>query len=116
MSTGTAPQPNPCSSKFCLDTSAHPPEEFEPPSATELDLLAALQPCARLLDARVRKCAVQLCCHLQGRSWCTGATAGIAESEIAKLKQLPLVISPGTGGEECLRRCGLDFNTVNRFE
>jgi quercetin dioxygenase-like cupin family protein len=43
-------------------------------------------------------------------------STGIAESEIAKLKQLPLVIAPGTGGEECLKRCGLDFNTVNRFE
>jgi hypothetical protein len=29
---------------------------------------------------------------------------------------MPLVIAPGTGGEECLKRCGLDFNTVNRFE
>jgi quercetin dioxygenase-like cupin family protein len=43
-------------------------------------------------------------------------STGIAEAEIAKLKQLPLVVAPGTGGEECLRRCGLDFNTVNRFE
>ena len=41
---------------------------------------------------------------------------GIPEAQLNRLKQLPLVIAPGTGGEDCLRRCGLDFKTVNRFE
>ena len=34
-------------------------------------------------------------------------STGISEAQLNQLKQLPLFIAPGTGGEECLRRCGM---------
>lgn len=40
-----------------------------------------------------------------------GAT-GIDERLINGLKAFPLVTTPGTGGEECLKRCGLNFQSV----
>ena len=36
-------------------------------------------------------------------------STGIPEAEINKLKLLPLVVAPGTGGEACLKKCNLDF-------
>ena len=45
-------------------------------------------------------------------SYILNAATGLTEDTINQLKTLPLVTAPGTGGEECLRRCGLDFNTV----
>jgi quercetin dioxygenase-like cupin family protein len=43
-------------------------------------------------------------------------STGIPESQLAELTSLPLVVAPGTGGEECLARCGLNFTTANAFE
>jgi oxalate decarboxylase/phosphoglucose isomerase-like protein (cupin superfamily) len=44
------------------------------------------------------------------------AATGIPENTFSQLKSnYPLVSSPGTGGEECLRRCGLSFNETNRL-
>jgi quercetin dioxygenase-like cupin family protein len=42
-------------------------------------------------------------------------STGIPESQIDQLKTLPLLIAPGTGGEECLKKCGLDFQKTNTF-
>lgn len=39
---------------------------------------------------------------------------GIPEARLNELKQMPLVTASGIGGEESLKRCGLDFDTVNR--
>lgn len=46
-------------------------------------------------------------------SYILNAATGLTEDSINQLKSLPLVTAPGTGGEECLRRCGLDFNMVS---
>lgn len=43
------------------------------------------------------------------------AATGIPEDRINELKQLPLVTAPGTGGEECLQRCGLTFEEANNL-
>ncbi|KAK9809020.1 hypothetical protein WJX72_008010 [[Myrmecia] bisecta] len=43
------------------------------------------------------------------------AATGLSEVNIEQLKSLPLVIAPGTGGEECMKRCGLDFQKSNNF-
>ncbi|KAK9823393.1 hypothetical protein WJX72_002454 [[Myrmecia] bisecta] len=43
------------------------------------------------------------------------AATGLSEVNIEQLKTLPLVVAPGTGGEECMRRCGLDFQKANAF-
>lgn len=43
-------------------------------------------------------------------------STGIPEAQLKQLTSMPLVVAPGTGGEECLRRCGLDFKTANKFE
>lgn len=41
------------------------------------------------------------------------AATGIPESTFSMLKSnYPLVTAPGTGGEECLKRCGLTFKDV----
>ena len=37
---------------------------------------------------------------------------GIPESTIEQLKSYPIVTAPGTGGEACLKRCGMDFASV----
>ncbi|KAK9836842.1 hypothetical protein WJX74_009336 [Apatococcus lobatus] len=41
-------------------------------------------------------------------------STGIPETNFNSYKQLPLILAPGTGGEECLKRCGLDFQKVNK--
>jgi len=41
------------------------------------------------------------------------AATGISEAKIAELKQYRLVIAPGTGGEDCLRKCGRTFDAVS---
>jgi len=43
-------------------------------------------------------------------------STGISAATWNEYKQLPLVVAPGTGGEECLKRCGLNFTEVNAFE
>ena len=45
-------------------------------------------------------------------SFMLNAASGLSEDDIDRIKRLPVVVAPGTGGTECLRRCGLDFNTV----
>lgn len=41
------------------------------------------------------------------------AATGIPEKTFSELKEdYPLVTAPGTGGEECLARCGLNFKDV----
>lgn len=40
-------------------------------------------------------------------------STGIPEDTINLLKNYPRVVAPGTGGEECLRRCGLNFTQVS---
>ncbi len=39
-------------------------------------------------------------------------STGIPAATWAEYKKLPLVIAPGTGGEACLKRCGLNFTQV----
>ena len=46
-------------------------------------------------------------------SYILNAATGLTEDTINQLKSLPLVTAPGTGGEECLRRCGLNFTAVS---
>ena len=41
------------------------------------------------------------------------AATGIPEAKINDLKQYKLVIAPGTGGEECLKKCGRSFDLVS---
>jgi hypothetical protein len=48
-------------------------------------------------------------------SYILNAATGLSEDTINQLKSLPLVTAPGTGGEECLRRCGLDFTAANNL-
>ncbi|KAL3152489.1 hypothetical protein ABBQ32_001524 [Trebouxia sp. C0010 RCD-2024] len=43
------------------------------------------------------------------------AATGLPEAQINELKLMPLVTPPGTGGEECLQRCGLNFTTANNL-
>ncbi|KAL3156345.1 hypothetical protein ABBQ38_000663 [Trebouxia sp. C0009 RCD-2024] len=43
------------------------------------------------------------------------AATGISEEDINELKQMPLVTPPGTGGEDCLKRCGLNFAMANNL-
>lgn len=44
------------------------------------------------------------------------AATGIPESTFSMLKtNYPLVTAPGTGGEECLKRCGLTFKDTNKL-
>ncbi|KAK9804999.1 hypothetical protein WJX73_010155 [Symbiochloris irregularis] len=43
------------------------------------------------------------------------SATGLPERLISGLKQFPLVTAPGTGGEACLRRCGLSFQTANHL-
>ena len=40
------------------------------------------------------------------------AATGVPESTFSELKKYPLVIAPGTGGESCLAKCGLNFKSV----
>ena len=40
------------------------------------------------------------------------AATGISEETFDEYKKLPLVIAPGTGGNDCLAKCGLNFTTV----
>ena len=39
-------------------------------------------------------------------------STGIPAATWAEYKKLPLVVAPGTGGEACLKRCGLNFTQV----
>lgn len=41
-------------------------------------------------------------------------STGIPEAQLATLTSMPLVVAPGTGGEACLKKCGLNFTTVGR--
>lgn len=41
------------------------------------------------------------------------AATGVPEANIKELKQYKLVIAPGTGGEDCLRKCGKSFDLVS---
>ena len=41
------------------------------------------------------------------------AATGIPESTFTELKKYPLVVAPGTGGEACMAKCGIDFQTVS---
>ena len=41
------------------------------------------------------------------------AATGVPESTFTELKKYPLVIAPGTGGEECMAKCNIDFRTVS---
>ena len=40
------------------------------------------------------------------------AATGIPEATFDEYKKLPLVIAPGTGGTDCMAKCGLNFTTV----
>ena len=42
------------------------------------------------------------------------AATGIPESTFNEFKKYPLVIAPGTGGEACMAKCDIDFQTVSR--
>ncbi|KAK9836900.1 hypothetical protein WJX74_010720 [Apatococcus lobatus] len=42
-------------------------------------------------------------------------STGIPEALFNLYKHLPLIEAPGTGGEECLKRCGLDLQKVNKL-
>jgi oxalate decarboxylase/phosphoglucose isomerase-like protein (cupin superfamily) len=48
-------------------------------------------------------------------SYILNAATGLTEDTINQLKSLPLVTAPGTGGEDCLRRCGLSFTAANNL-
>jgi quercetin dioxygenase-like cupin family protein len=48
-------------------------------------------------------------------SYILNAATGLTEATINQLKSLPLVTAPGTGGEDCLRRCGLSFTAANNL-
>ena len=39
-------------------------------------------------------------------------STGISAATWNEYKKLPMVVAPGTGGEECLKRCGLNFTEV----
>ena len=41
------------------------------------------------------------------------AATGVPESTFTELKKYPLVIAPGTGGEACMAKCNIDFQTVS---
>ena len=42
------------------------------------------------------------------------SATGIPEATFAQIKAgYPLVTAPGTGGEECMKRCGLNFTSVS---
>lgn len=41
------------------------------------------------------------------------AATGIPESTFNEFKKYPLVIAPGTGGEACMAKCNIDFQTVS---
>jgi oxalate decarboxylase/phosphoglucose isomerase-like protein (cupin superfamily) len=43
------------------------------------------------------------------------AATGLTEDTINQLKNLPLPTAPGTGGEECMRRCGLTYTAANNL-
>lgn len=43
------------------------------------------------------------------------AATGIPESMWKSLKTYPLAIAPTTGGEECMKKCGLTYKTANAF-
>lgn len=43
------------------------------------------------------------------------SATGIPEAAFEALRQYPLAIAPTTGGEECLKKCGLTYDTANAF-
>ncbi len=86
-------------------------------------------PCAYCRVLYICQIDVHLATHLAGGSQDPGTqttwnslvraptevlhlSTGIPAATWAEYKKLPLVIAPGTGGEACLKRCGLNFTQV----